>query len=193
MFRKTLALSFVLVLSHSALAQEALQRRPAPDFVKPTPCPHPYSQTLTGGAGASTPVLSPDFPASVHAATAGSVWNQPGVDKTFAHTFRFPATEGCCVVTKATLTVTIKALNSGGVGGHAANNDAVHVYHNGAAILSQQPWVTTGVTAGTVATLTFNIPANALATGMVSFLVQDDSTVQSAQLVLEGCCLKKQK
>lgn len=195
MFSKAFVLSFALVVSQPLFAQEALQRRPVPDVaVKPVPCPHPYARTLTGGSGASTPVLS-EFPATYHAAIAGSTWNQTQTDKHFAHTFRFPSPGECCIATGATLRVTIKALNSGQPGGSAANNDAVHVFSGGAVVpgLSQQPWLTSGVSAGTVTTVTFQIPANVLATGMVSFYVQDDTAVQSAQLELTGCCLRKQK
>lgn len=188
MLRKSIVLSLVLLATQSVLAQEGRRAFPVRP---PMPCPHPYSQTLTGGSSAPTPVLA-DFPASVHAGLAGAVWNQTATNKHFAHTFRFPALTGnCCLIAKGTLTVTIQALNSGGQGSSAANNDAVNVYSNGALIGQQQPWLNTGVTAGTTATVTIPIPATALATGMVSFLVQDDSAVQSAQLAIEGCCLRK--
>lgn len=188
MFRKSVVPLLVLLAATSVFAQEPSRAYP----VQPPPCPHPYSQTLTGGpTGAGTPVLA-DFPPVVHPSLAGAVWNQTATDKHFAHTFRFPTLDrNCCLITKGTLTVTIKALNSGQKGSSAANNDAVNVYSNGALIGQQQPWLNTGVTAGTTATVSFPIPATALATGMVSFVVQDDSAVVSAQLVIEGCCLRK--
>jgi hypothetical protein len=189
MFRKSVVLLLALFVTQALMAQEL--GRVAP--VRPAmPCPHPFSQTLTGGpSGPSAPVVA-DFPTVVQGGLAGSVWNQTATDKYFGHTFRFPELSGnCCLITKGTLTVTIKALNSGVKGASAANNDAVNVYSNGALIGQQQPWLNSGVTAGTTATVTFTIPATALATGMVSFLVQDDSAAVSAQLVIEGCCLRK--
>lgn len=192
MFRKPLTLACVLVLSHSLLAQEALQRRPHPDPVKPTPCPHPYSQTLNGGGtGASSPVLT-EFPANVQPNLAGSVWNQTAVDKFFGHTFRFKPRGECCAFTGGTLQVTIKALRNGTAGGSSSNNDAVNVYANGTRIGLFQPWLN-GVSAGAQATGTFPLQASDLANGMISFFVQDDTAVVSAQLVLDECCLRKQK
>lgn len=191
MFRKTLVLVLLAVVSLQLAAQEvrfqAADAQPAP---KPVLCPAPFSQKYSGGTGASSPVLS-DFPPSTHPALAGSVWNQTATDRTFGHTFRFPAYGDCCLATSGTLTVTIKALANGSVGGSSANNDAINVYSAGQLIGTKQPWLTTGVTAGTTATASFPIPATALATGMVSFLVQDDSAVVSATLVVEGCCIRK--
>ena len=196
MFRKTLALSFVLVLSHSVLAQETLQRRPMPDAIRPnTPCPHPYSQTLTGGpTGASAPVAA-EFPANLQGSITGSVWSQTQADKHFAHTFRLAGSGECCIATSGTLRVTLKALVGGGVGSSTAVNDAVHVFSGGTVVqgLSQQPWLSTGVANGATTTVTIQIPANVLATGLVSFYVQDDASVTNATLTVSGCCLKKPK
>ncbi|HEX8407979.1 MAG TPA: hypothetical protein VF883_03885 [Thermoanaerobaculia bacterium] len=196
MFRKTLVLSFVLVLSHSALAQEALQRRPMPDAIRPnTPCPHPYSQTLSGGpSGASSPVAA-EFPANIQASIAGSVWSQTQADKHFAHTFRVSGNGECCIATSGTLRVTLKALAGGGVGSPTSVNDAVHVFSGGTVVqgLSQQPWLSSGVGTGATTTVTIQIPPNVLATGLVTFYVQDDASVTNATLTVSGCCLKKPK
>lgn len=196
MFRKILALSFVLVISQSALAQEAaMQRRPMPDGVKPnTPCPHPYSQTLTGGpAGASSPVAA-EFPANLQGSITGSTWSQTAYDKHFAHTFRLPGGGECCLATSATLQVTLKALVGGGANSPTSVNDAVHVFSGGTVVpgLSQQPWLS-GVATGATTTVTIQIPANVLATGLVSFYVQDDASVTNATLTVSGCCLRKPK
>lgn len=196
MFRKILALSFVLVLSHSVLAQEALQRRPMPDAIRPNaPCPHPYSQTLTGGPGGASSPVAAEFPANLQGPIAGSVWSQTQADKHFAHTFRLSGSGECCIATSATLQVTLKALVGGGVGSPTAVNDAVHVFSGGTVVqgLSQQPWLSTGVANGATTTVTIQIPANVLATGLVSFYVQDDAAVTNATLTVSGCCLKKPK
>jgi len=184
----------ILLAGGSLLAQEARARPQAGRPYVPAlviPCPFPTKLTIPGGTTPPAPVLA-QFPAAWHPNIAGSTWNQTVADKHFAHTFTFPAQPRvCCLMTKGVLTVTIKALQSAGAGGAASANDAVHVTSGGTVVASQQPWLTTGVTAGTVATVTFPIPANVLSTGMVSFYVQDDVAVVSASLTVEGCCLSK--
>src|SRR5688572_20714269 len=167
MFRKTLTLACVLVLSHSLLAQEAIQRRAYPDPVKPTPCPHPYSQTLNGGPTGPSSFVAAEFPANLQSGITGSVWSQTQADKHFAHTFRIPGKGECCIATSATLTVTLKALIGGGAGSPTSVNDAVHVFSGGAIVpgLSQQPWLS-GVATNATTTVTIQIPANVLATGL---------------------------
>lgn len=195
MIRKTIALAVLIVFSPILLsAQQGLERRPV-EIAKPQPCPHPFSQTLTGGPTGASSYVAADYPANLQGSITGSTWNQTQTDKHFAYTFRLPNKGDCCIVTSATLRVTIKALNSGGVGASAANNDAVHLYSGGAHVAgsTQQPWVSTGVTAGTTATVTIQVPASVLATGQVSFYVQDDSAVVGATLTIEGCCLRKPK
>lgn len=192
MFRKTVVFIVMLLAAFSLAAQEVVQfpggqgRRPV------VPCPHPFSQTLSGGTSGPTSVVLSDLPPSLQAAVTGSVWNQTATNKHFAHTIRVPKGD-CCVFTGGTLTVTIKALNSGGVGASGANNDAIHVFSGGQKIDTKQPWLTTGVTAGATATATIAIPASALENGTITTYVQDDSAVVSIQLVAEGCCIRKQK
>ena len=195
MFRKTLTLACVLVLSHSLLAQEALQRRPYVDPVKPTPCPHPYTQTLNGGPTGASSFVAAEFPANVQSAIAGSVWSQTQADKHFAYTFRIPGKGECCIATSATLTVTLRALSTGPAGSATSVNDAVHLFSGGAIVpgLSQQPWLPGIPPTNPNQTVTIQIPPNVLATGLVSFYVQDDASVTGATLTVTGCCLRKQK
>jgi hypothetical protein len=164
-------------------AQRALPVRPN------VPCPHPTTRTLTITTPAQ--VLS-EFPASIHAAISNSQLNSPRTDTAFGHTFRFPV-EGCCIWTRGELRVTIKALQGGPANSSTSANDAVNVYAGTQNIAFQQPWKNTGVATGAVTTVTFQFNATQLAGGMLSIYVQDDSSVQSAELILEGCCLKPQK
>jgi hypothetical protein len=171
---------FLIALMASALpAQE--ERR--------VPCPSPYRQVFTNGA-TPTPIAA-EFPANLQAGIAGSVWNQTVVHKHFGHTFTFPSQRECCVMTKGTLSVTIKALEGGGPNSSTSTNDAVHAIGNRAIFQSQQPWLNTTITTGATATVTFQIPPAVLASGNVSVYVQDDSAVVAAKLEVSGCCLRK--
>lgn len=184
---------FVIVFTASALfAQEAQRAIAVPHPVHPVvpvQCPSPYTQTFNNGPTA-TPVVA-EFPASLQAAIAGSVWNQTVVNKHFGHTFTFPSQRECCAMTKGTLEVTIKALQGGGVGSSTSVNDAVHAIANGAIFASKQPWLLTGVATNATATATFPLTATELANGKISFYVQDDSAVVSAKLTVSGCCIRK--
>ena len=62
---------------------------------------------------------------------------------------------------------------------------------NGAVFMKKQPWLGTTISTGTTATVTFNLTAAQLASGHVSFYVQDDSAVAGAKLTLTGCCIRK--
>ncbi len=180
----------LLLLTAAMAAAQGRESMPRPMPVHPPmPCPHPTTRTLT--ITTPSPVLS-EFPPSIHAAISNSVLNSTKADTAFGHTFRFPI-EGCCVWTRGELRVTIKALQNGPPNGAGAANDAVNVLVGTQNIAFQQPWKTSGVTVGTVTTVTFQLNASQLAGGMLSIYVQDDVAVQGAELILEGCCLKPQK
>lgn len=170
------------------VAQETQQRVAFPAGSGVVPCPHTVSTVLNGASGPPTPDQADLGP--LYANVTASQWNQTSQDKHFAHTFKFA--KDCCLMTTGVLTVKVKALSGGGPNSSTAANDGFHIYSNGSAVavLSQQPWVNTGVTAGTIATLTYNIPASVLATGRVTFYAQDDSAVLSADLTLRGCCIR---
>jgi hypothetical protein len=155
-------------------------------------CPFPTTLSIPGGTVAA-PVLS-EFPATVRPVIAGSVWNQTAINKAFGHTFRFPSMpRECCLMSKGTLTVTVKALQDASPNSSNAGNDSVNVYSGGGARAQQSPWAGTGtIPAGTVKTLTFPLTANDLGTGFLSIYVQDDTAVVKADLVVEGCCLSRQ-
>jgi hypothetical protein len=170
-----------LLVAGSGLAQ--VERiAPGPQV----PCPYPISQIIKGNA--TPPSADPsDLPPGTN--VAGSAWNQTAVNQHFGHTFRFP-TKDCCAYTRGTLIVTVKALQGGPRGSATSANDSVYVFSGPTRVGEQQPWLS-GVTTGATTTLTFNIPQNILNNGHLTLYVQDDTAVVSADLRLEGCCIRK--
>ena len=179
----TNALLLVCLAAGATWAQEV---RPSGVQV---PCPYPITVHLSAGpSGPAAPVLS-QFPVNLRPLIGGSVWNQTAIDKQFGHTFRFnPLTKECCAMTSGTLTLHLKAL-LGGPGASAAN-DGVNVYVGGVQIAAVTPW-TSSVLTGATRTIPIPIAANNLTSGFVSFYVQDDTAVVSAELDLTGCCVTK--
>jgi hypothetical protein len=179
----TCTLLILLLTAGLAAAQEPRETIPR------IPCPYPFAVHLTGGPGAPSPApVLQEFPANLQQLIAGSLWTQKAINKQFGHTFHFPSSKECCLMTKATLTLHLIALQ-GGAGATSAN-DGVSVYANHQLAGQSTPWSQT-VTTGDTTTITFSIPANLLTGGMVSFYVQDDTAVESANLDVEGCCLKR--
>jgi hypothetical protein len=199
--KKMLAVSFVLITLAAPLllAQEARTAAAAPQDVRsvdaivaPVACPRPVTLVINGASGAPQP-LNTDLGPTLYPGTVGSQWNQTAADKHFGHTFRFAAPlpgRDCCLMTWGVLTVRVKALQGGGPKSSTSANDSFNLVSNGIVIQQQQPWNNGGVSTGAIATLTFNVPANVLATGNVSFYAQDDSAVLTADLSLRGCCLR---
>lgn len=149
------------------------------------PCPFPTTAHYSAGpTPAPSPVLS-EFPANVRPLISGSTWNQTAHNKAIGHTFRYGVKE-CCAVTSATLTLRIKALEGGS--GPTSANDGINVYVGGIQIAAQTPW-TSSVTTGATKTVTIPLNGNQLTNGMVSFYVQDDTAVISADLDLVICCV----
>jgi len=120
----------------------------------------------------------------------GSAFNQTAINKEFAYTFFLP---DCCRWTKAYLTVTVKALQSGPPNSPTSANDWVTINHMGQAVpqFSWQPFAN-GAILGQIATHTFALNQNDLALlgNHITFAVEDDTAVMSADLTLEGCCHK---
>lgn len=154
------------------------QSRPCSSF--------PPTQVITS-QGPATPVVS-EFRADQQLLIPGSTFGHTQVNKSFGHTFSFKKPSECCVYTSGTLTVDIKALSSGPPGSSTSANDGMALMSGGAAVAaSQTPWsAPTGVIANALKTITFTVPANVIATGMVSFFVQDDTSVLKAVLTLGG-------
>lgn len=148
----------------------------------------PPSQIYTISQGPASPDSSqfrPDMNALI---AGGSTFGHTQVNKSFGHTFKFRPLSECCVYTSGTLTVNIKALNSGAPGTSTAANDTVsHVGAGGATLGSNSPWsAPPGAVAGTLKTVTFPVTSTEITNGMVSFFVQDDTAVVSATLTLGG-------
>ena len=184
--KNSLITNGLLVVCLAAGVASAQEVRPSTEQVA---CPHPITVHLSAGpSGPATPILS-QFPANVRPLIGGSVWNQTAHDKQFGHTFRFnPLTKECCAMTSGLLTLHLKALVGGS--GSTSANDGVNVYVGGVQIGAQTPWTST-VTTGATRAMTFNLTANNLTSGFVSFYVEDDTAVISAELDLTGCCITK--
>ena len=148
-------------------------------------CPFPASLTITS-QGPATPDSSqfrPDMNALI---AGGSTFGHTQVNKSFGHTFKFKPPSECCVYTSGTLSVYIKALNSGPTGSATAANDTVsHVGAGGSTLGSNSPW-SAGAVVNTLKTVTFPVTPAQIANGMVSFFVQDDTSVLKAELKLEN-------
>lgn len=181
-------LSFPLIaVLVSAVAAGPVAGQTDRQIVQPAPCPSPITLNLTAGPpSAPTPVAS-EFAAGMN--VAGSVWNQAAPNKHFGHTFRFPAIKECCLMTKGVLTIRIKALQPGPKNSPSSGNDGIAIVSGGIVKSSQSAWPN-GNPPNT-APITINIPPQVLSTGLVSFYVQDDTAVLSAQLQLTGCCIRK--
>lgn len=197
-----LTLSLLAGLSLTAVpARPQEQERKAapqevPAIIKGT-CPSPVAQTLT----ATTPnVHNADFtPAQLSAPRA---WlNDPAPNKHFLYSFSWPKPQRCCQITKAILTVKLKANQPGTPGAANAINDGISIMHLGNVVAPFSQAVYTpppaSFPAGHVSvkqwTLTGAALANLNANFPLSLAVQDDHQVTSATLQLWGCCLSGPK
>ena len=92
-------------------------------------CPAPISLTLT----AATPnVVKGDFTAAQLSNYQTSL-NYSGTDKQYLHTFEWKRQHRCCQITKAVLTVRVKALLNGQSNSSSdAGNDGIALMHLGA-------------------------------------------------------------
>ena len=182
----------VLLFAVSPLMAQA--GRP-PASRPPVLCPFPITRTLTAPPPAQPTPNPVDFTGTLATAVAGSVWNQTAANHGFGHSFAIPnLSKECCVWTKATLIVKVKALQKGSAGSATSANDWVQLVHLGASVpgTGQQPFAG-GATVSQTQTVTVNVPQNILNSGIVSFYVQDDTAVLSAELRLEGCCIRPLK
>lgn len=173
------------------------ERKVAPPHEVPvviSGCPSPITNlTLT----ATTPnVFNADFmPGQLSAPRA---WlNDPATNKHFLYTFQWKKEERCCQISKAILTVKMKANQSGAPGNSDASNDGISIMHLGSVVptFSQAVYVPpptlfpTGHPSVKQWTLTGAALANLNANRRLSLDVQDDTKVESVTLQLWGCCL----
>lgn len=175
----------VVALAATVVAQE--ERHPGPSMA----CPHPVQIVIRGESHPPTPDAGA-FGPTLFPLVKASQWNQTAINKAFGTTFHFPAQpKECCVMTKGTLVVTLKALEGGGPNSSTSWNDDIVVFNGTDKFYNKRVWPQTGtVKTGETETLTIPIPANVLATGFFNLYVEDDTAVVSAVLTLEGCCLK---
>ncbi|HEY0005903.1 MAG TPA: hypothetical protein VGB17_14065 [Pyrinomonadaceae bacterium] len=155
-------------------------------------CPKPIALTLN----ATTPnVINTDFNA-VQLAAPRAVLNDPLSDKSFLYSFRWISEQRCCEITKAVLTVKLKANQPGqSKTSSDAGNDGIAIMHAGSVVLpfSEPVYSSWPFSVGQTATKTWNLTGAALSnlnsTGTLSLYVQDDTSVVSATLQIYGCCL----
>lgn len=158
-------------------------------------CPAPLNLTLN----ANTPnVFTGDFAAG-QLSSYQTALNYPGADKHYLHTFQWKNEHRCCQITRAVLTVKMRANQDGSVNGSNAGNDNIVVMHLGAAVLPYSERIYThppvnfpfpkGQTASKTWNLTGSALANINANSRASFDAEDDTGVISATLQLSGCCL----
>lgn len=183
---KGIAILALLLTASSVMAQTPAR------VDKLIPCPYPDSSTISAPASGASTFVPSEYPPSLPPLIAGSVWNQPGADKAFGYTFRYrlPNPHECCAITGGRLVINIKALqNATSVTSPDAGNDGINVYVAGAQVGAATPWLG-GANAGATKTVTIALPASAFTNGFISFYVQDDTAVQSAQLQIDRCCIK---
>ena len=157
-------------------------------------CPNPIAVTLT--ARNPTSFDSADFTQGDINAPRMSGLGDPSHDKVFLYTFQWKRPNNCCQITRAVLTVVMKAnLPGQSKTSSDAGNDRVAIvsqrnlvppYND--AVYSHWPF-----NVGQPATYTRVLNAAALNNinqfSRLSFVVEDDTQVVSATLQLWGCCL----
>ncbi len=152
-------------------------------------CPKPQHISLTQTAGAATPVLA-NFPTTP--CSAGFEPNLGGTtsDRCVRHTFSFPPpSELCCQCVEgkhSTLTLRYKALQGGPA------NDTFAIFSSGSVISGTSHALYSGaVTTGQIVTKTIPLKCSWLTNNQLNFLIQDDTSLISATLNVNACCVKK--
>jgi hypothetical protein len=155
-----------------------------------TQCPTPRHFNLT----ASTPSANmADFPSNC---SAGYEQNLGGttINRCYIHTFDLPVpSELCCQCVESKknyLTIRYKALQGGAVNSSSSWNDSVAIYPGGLSAMKLYPQGS-AVATGQTGTKTIPITCAMMAHNRLSFLVQDDTSVTSATLDVDLCCVKK--
>ena len=157
---------------------------------RPVACPAPFSVTLD----AKTPyVLTSDIGSITNYQTSLG-YTKP--DKAYLHTFVWKHERRCCQVTSATMTVVMKAIQSGqSTTSSDAGNDNISIIHAGVPIppYNERVFSHWPFPAGQTATKTWTLNPAALGllntNGYLTLYVEDDTSVTSATLQLTGCCL----
>lgn len=154
------------------------------------PCPNPTTQMIS----MTTPaVVNADFTAAALAAPRAGI-NDPAPNKIFLHTFRWDP-PACCQITAAYVTVVMRANQPGASQtSNDAGNDTIGLASAGVTIPGMGGPIYTGAVAlNQQTTKTFVVNAAGLAAmnanNRLSFAVQDDTRVLSADLRIERCCV----
>lgn len=154
-------------------------------------CPSPVALTLN----AATPnVFNADFTA-VQLGVPRAWLNDPAINKAFLYTFQYKPASRCCEISKAILTVKMKANESGASLTSAdSGNDGIAIMHLGSTVppfaaAVYTPPVPAGQPSVKQWTLTGAALNNLKANYRLSVYVQDDTKVESATLQIWGCCL----
>lgn len=159
-------------------------------------CPNPIAVTLT--ATNPTTFDSGDFSLGQQNAPHMSGLGDPAQDKNFLYTFKWKRPSRCCQITRAVLTVKMKANLPGYSTTSAdAGNDGIAIMYQGNVVPPHNEAVYLGIPrpfpkgqpASKSWTLSPAALANLNASGQLSFAVQDETSVVSATLQLWGCCL----
>ena len=159
-------------------------------------CPRPIALTLA--AANPTTFAAGDFTSAQLASPHMSGLGDPSINKNFLYTFQWNRDERCCQITKAELTLRIKANSTGGSSSSPdSGNDGIAIMHSGIAVQSAPAYTSWSFNAGFILVRTLTLNAAALnglnASGHLSFAVQDDTGVLSASLHVSGCCLTTPK
>jgi len=208
--RKLNLASLLLIVLIAAFGQAQQAQKPGPEKdgyndnkEHSLPCRNIPTEIIGKGPTGKANLDHSDFP--VNSMFSPVLWskldnpvtnqfNQTVPDQLFAYTFHWTNSgkECCRCIDGATLTVKLKALQTGGVGSPSSGNDYIVVVSslapNNHVVESRSAWPN-GATAGQIETLTFQIPCKYLANGHLSFYVEDDTAVLSATLLLTRCCL----
>jgi hypothetical protein len=154
-------------------------------------CPNPRAWTLN----ATTPnVFNADFNAT-QLGLPRAFLNDPAPNKAFLYTFQWRSDRRCCEITRAVLTVKMKA-NQGGTSltSSDAGNDGITIMHSGSAVQGEAVY-TPPFNSGQPSIKTWPLSGAALhnlkVNGRLSIYVQDDTMVESATLQISGCCLSE--
>ena len=195
---KTYLRYLLLLTSFALLATSANAQRKLPSDELPIvkgDCPKPISFTLAANNPATfDPThFSQAQVGALHMTTLGDA----SVNKNFLYTFKWKRTGECCQITKAILTVNMKANQAGSTTGSDAGNDGIAIMYQGNVVAPYNEAVYSNVTkpfnGGQPATKSWTLTGAALAnlnqSGTLSFSVQDDTQVVSATLQVWGCCL----
>ena len=201
----TLAARLVAMSAGALLAGLVSAGASAEDGFKPgssnekIPCPHPSEITLIVRKPS---VAAQDFPGAPPPALAGL--NDTSSNKPFRHTFTWTEPEGfCCEIISARLKVGLVANSEAG-------NDSIGIYSQGSNVAGMGGYIfhtppvdlpgtpqPASAPAGTTKTIVWPMNAAALADmnmyHRLSFGVQDDTRVTSADLTILACCVTHSK